>query len=232
MVRQGPGRHRRPPFSEDSSFALRAGEPRSTGSAALRAHFAIVFEACPDYQSAIRRLILGPTHWVLEWTMTVDLVDTEGQPFTAHIDLLDVVDINPAGEVTRKDVYVDGTQQLRPTEPSRRPGLTQRIPTRETTMSTALFLTRRTKPGRRDDVERVWRRHMPEAIAANDDHEHYHYFFADDDPDVIVVYQQYIDRSAAESFLTTPAYRAYLEEVQTLLKGPPHVVRAIPRWQK
>lgn len=99
-------------------------------------------------------------------------------------------------------------------------------------MSTTVFLTHRTKPGRRDDVERVWRRHMPEAIAANDGHEHYRYCFSDDDPDVIVVFQQYVDAEAAAAFLATPAYRAYLAEVEPLLSGPPELVRATPRWQK
>jgi len=30
---------------------------------------------------------------------------------TASVDLLDVVDVNAAGEVTRKDVYINGAQQ-------------------------------------------------------------------------------------------------------------------------
>jgi len=99
-------------------------------------------------------------------------------------------------------------------------------------MGAALFLTHRTKPGRRDDVERVWRRHMPDAIAANDGHELYRYCFAEDSPDVIVVYQQYVDADAAAAFLETPPYLAYLREVEPLLEGPPEAVRAVVRWQK
>jgi uncharacterized protein (TIGR02246 family) len=98
--------------SEDSSFALRGGENRVVGRAALRAHFAGVFERFPGYRSEVQRLLFGDAHWVLEWAMVVTLKDADGEPFTARIDLLDVVDVNEDGEVTRKDVYVDGSQQM------------------------------------------------------------------------------------------------------------------------
>lgn len=98
-------------------------------------------------------------------------------------------------------------------------------------MSAALFLTHRTQPGRRDDVERVWRAHMPAAIEANDGHEAYFYCYADD-PDTIVVFQQYADDAAAQGFLSHPAYLAYLTEVEPLLAGPSQLTRAITRWSK
>jgi len=82
------------------------------GRAALRERFAAVFENFAGYRAEVQRLVLGDAHWVLEWTMVVDLVDTDGQPFTARIDLLDVVDVDRQGQVVRKDVYVDGAQQL------------------------------------------------------------------------------------------------------------------------
>jgi len=34
----------------------------------------------------------------------------------------------------------------------------------------ALFIQHRTKPGKRDDVEAVWRKHIKPTVAANDDH--------------------------------------------------------------
>lgn len=97
--------------SEDSTFALRAGEERVQGRAALRAHVTGVFDTYPGYRADVHRLILGDRHWVLEWTMVIDLLDAEGHPFTARIDLLDVVNVDEEGLVTRKDVYVDGAQR-------------------------------------------------------------------------------------------------------------------------
>jgi len=97
--------------SEDSTYALRAGEERIQGRDALRANFQGVFNSYPGYRADVQRLILGAGHWVLEWTMVIDLIDTQQQPFTARIDLVDVVDVDEAGLVTRKDVYVDGAQR-------------------------------------------------------------------------------------------------------------------------
>ena len=42
--------------------------------------------------------------------MVMDLVDTNRSPFTARIEMLDVVTVNDAGEVTRKEVYLNGAQ--------------------------------------------------------------------------------------------------------------------------
>jgi hypothetical protein len=98
--------------SEGSTFALRGGEERVQGRDALRDHFAGVFERFPGYRADVQRLLLGDAHWVLEWTMVLELPDTDGNPFTARIDLLDVVDLDAGGLVVRKDVYVDGAQQM------------------------------------------------------------------------------------------------------------------------
>jgi uncharacterized protein (TIGR02246 family) len=97
--------------TEDSTFALRSGGARAQGRAALRQHFAQIFREFPGYRAEVDRLLLGDGHWVLEWTMTVELPAADGGTFTAHIDLVDVVDVDEDGLVTRKDVWVDGVQQ-------------------------------------------------------------------------------------------------------------------------
>lgn len=96
----------------------------------------------------------------------------------------------------------------------------------------ALFLRHPVKPGRRDELVEVWRRHMPEAIEANDGHEAYVYCASHADRDVLVVYQQYRDAAAAQAFLGDPAYLAYLEESRDLLAGPPEVEAVEPLWSK
>jgi hypothetical protein len=97
--------------TEDSTFALRSGGARVRGRAALRQHFAQIFREFAGYRAEVDRLLLGDGHWVLEWTMVVDLPDVDGGSFTARIDLVDVVDVDGTGLVTRKDVWVDGVQQ-------------------------------------------------------------------------------------------------------------------------
>jgi hypothetical protein len=97
--------------TEDSTFALRSGGARVQGRAALRQHFVQIFLEFPDYQAEVDRLLLGDGHWVLEWTMVVELPAVDGGTFTARIALVDVVVVDEAGLVTRKDVWVDGVQQ-------------------------------------------------------------------------------------------------------------------------
>lgn len=98
--------------------------------------------------------------------------------------------------------------------------------------SVVLFITHRVLSGRRDDVHSIWQRALLPAIAANPCHEAYSYGFDDDDPDVIRVFQQFRSASAAKDFLTTPAYAAYLAEVELLLVGPPEVSTVTPMWVK
>ncbi len=95
----------------------------------------------------------------------------------------------------------------------------------------ALFLQHRTKPGARDAVERVWRKHMQPAIAANAGHEIYVYSFGND-PDRICAFQVYGSSEEANAFLKTPAYLAYQEEVTPLLVGLPEVEVLQPQWIK
>ncbi len=96
--------------SEDSTFVLRTGEERVRGRAALRAHFAAIFDTYPGFRAEVHRLIVGAGHWVLEWTMVLDLPGGDGRPGTARVDLVDVVDVDADGLVARKDVYADGSQ--------------------------------------------------------------------------------------------------------------------------
>jgi quinol monooxygenase YgiN len=95
----------------------------------------------------------------------------------------------------------------------------------------AVVIRHTTNPGRRDEVQRVWQRHMQPAIAANRDHEVYVYSFGAD-ADTIVAFQVYSSAAAANAFLESPAYAAYEAEVADLLEGPPQVELLQPQWIK
>ena len=97
---------------------------------------------------------------------------------------------------------------------------------------TALFIRHKTHPGKRDEVQAVWLKHMAPAIAANAGHTHYFYCFDDADPDSICAFQCYASPEAAEAFLGHPHYAVYLEAVAPLLVGPPEVSRLTPMWIK
>lgn len=95
--------------SEDTIFWLHDGSDPVTGRDALRRHCAGLFAAF-DFSHVVGRQLYGEDHWVVEWTMVLSLAEPDGSRFTARIEMLDVVTVNPLGEVTRKDVYMNGKQ--------------------------------------------------------------------------------------------------------------------------
>ena len=95
--------------SEDTIFWLHDGSDPVKGREALRRHCAGLFAAF-DFSHAVGRLLVGEDHWTLEWTMILSLKEPNGSPFTARVEMLDVVTVNPSGEVTRTDVYMNGKQ--------------------------------------------------------------------------------------------------------------------------
>lgn len=95
--------------SEDTVFWLHDGSEPVKGRSALHRHCAELFAAY-KFAHETGRILYGTEHWTLEWTMVLSLVEPDGSPFTARVEVLDVVILNARGEVTRKDVYWNGTQ--------------------------------------------------------------------------------------------------------------------------
>lgn len=96
--------------SDDATFWMRDGTPAVQGRAALRAHYAALFARFPHLAFDIHRREFGQAHWVFDYTMVLHLTDLSGAPFAARVKMLDVVNVNSAGEVTRKDVYLNGAE--------------------------------------------------------------------------------------------------------------------------
>ena len=95
--------------SEDTIFWLHDGSDPVKGRDTLRRHCAGLFAAF-DFSHEVGRQLYGENHWILEWTMILSLAEPDGSPFTARVEMLDVVTVNPLGEVARKDVYMNGKQ--------------------------------------------------------------------------------------------------------------------------
>jgi hypothetical protein len=95
--------------AEDTIFWLHDGSDPVKGRDALRRHCAELFAAF-SFSYAIERQLYGQDHWVLEWTMALSLAEPNGSPFTARVEILDIVTVNALGEVARKDVYMNGAQ--------------------------------------------------------------------------------------------------------------------------
>ena len=93
--------------SEDTVFHVHDGSAAVHGRQALRQRCIETFEKF-DFTFEIGRLLYGDDHWVFEWTMVLALKEPGGAPFTARVEMLDVVTVNSRGEVVRKDVYMNG----------------------------------------------------------------------------------------------------------------------------
>ncbi|MCC2673148.1 MAG: snoaL-like protein [Ramlibacter sp.] len=90
----------------DSVFQAHGRSGEVKGKAALLKEFAKVFERYPDFGVETRRLLLGDTHWTLDWDLTFQPPGMERRKFHA----LDVVEVDGEGLVTRKDTFFDYAQ--------------------------------------------------------------------------------------------------------------------------
>jgi quinol monooxygenase YgiN len=88
---------------------------------------------------------------------------------------------------------------------------------------TALFVQHKARPGLRDDVRRVWEKHVKPRVQTNLAHEAYYFCYDDNDPDVICVFQLYKDKDSLEAFLAGEWYPAYLREVSQFVTAEPQV---------
>lgn len=96
----------------------------------------------------------------------------------------------------------------------------------------ALYIQHQTRAGKREEVRKVWEKHLAPAIASNPGHLAYFYCFDSADENSVCAFQQYASAEASQEFLKTPAYAAYLKEVEPLLAGPPRVTTLAPQWSK
>ena len=97
---------------------------------------------------------------------------------------------------------------------------------------TALFIRHQAKPGKRDDIRRVWEKHVKPRAAANPAHEEYFYCFDSNDPDAIRVFQLYSDKAAMQDFSKGAWYAEYLKEVSEFVMRPPEISPADLAWAK
>lgn len=95
--------------SKDTVFHLHDGSDAVHGRDALRQNCIDMF-ARFNFTHEVGRRLYGVDHWVIEWTMVLALKEPGGAPFTARVEMLDVVTVNSRGEVTRKDVYMNGAE--------------------------------------------------------------------------------------------------------------------------
>jgi quinol monooxygenase YgiN len=96
----------------------------------------------------------------------------------------------------------------------------------------ALFIRHRAKPGCREDVQRIWEKHVKPRVISNPAHEAYYFCHDQADPDVVCVFQLYSSEDAMRDFLSGSWYPAYLKEISEVVAAPPEVSPAALVWNK
>jgi uncharacterized protein (TIGR02246 family) len=96
--------------SADSSFWMRHGVLPVRGREALRAHIAGIFQLYPEFGLEINRALFGDRHWTMDYVMTAKVLLKDGSTMPIRVDMVDVVNVDEHGLVTRKDAYMDGAQ--------------------------------------------------------------------------------------------------------------------------
>jgi quinol monooxygenase YgiN len=96
----------------------------------------------------------------------------------------------------------------------------------------ATFVTHKAKPGKRDDVRRIWEKYARGYIAASGSALSYCYCYDDNDPDTIIAFQLAADQASAQEFVKQPWFADYQREAADLLAGPSELRTATPQWVK
>ena len=99
-------------------------------------------------------------------------------------------------------------------------------------MKTALYVRHQAKPGKRDEVRRVWEKYVRPRAEQNPEHLNYFYCFDEKDPDLICAFQVYADASGPANFMSGAWYQSYLSEVTPLVVAPPQITESRVQWSK
>jgi quinol monooxygenase YgiN len=96
----------------------------------------------------------------------------------------------------------------------------------------ATFVRHTAKPGKRDEVRRIWEKYVRDYVAGSDRTLSYYYCYDDNDPDVVIAFQLAPDQASGQEFVKHPWFADYQRETAALLAGPSEVRTATPQWVK
>lgn len=95
----------------------------------------------------------------------------------------------------------------------------------------ARFIKFKTKPGKRDEVRRIWENYARDYVAGSDRTLSFCYCYDDNDPDTIIVFQLAADQGSGQEFAEQPWFADYQRET-TALVAQSEVESATPQWIK
>jgi quinol monooxygenase YgiN len=96
----------------------------------------------------------------------------------------------------------------------------------------ALIVRTKTHPGKRDNVYRLFEKHLAARVHGTAALEVFVWCADEQDADTFYIFEIYGDRTVQQANAQDPAYLAYLQEAQPHLAHPPEVMTATPAWAK
>jgi len=96
----------------------------------------------------------------------------------------------------------------------------------------ALFLTVKTKPGKREQLKALWESHLKHRAAANESQSRYVYAYDVQDEDVIRICEVYETMEALQENSRAEWFSDYMHEAAALIDGEPEFHMATPQWIK
>lgn len=97
----------------------------------------------------------------------------------------------------------------------------------------AMIIKTKTKPGKRDEVKRLFDQHLrPRAEAADSPQQVVVLCYDDVDPDTLILFEIYRDHDASQQNAQAPWFWAYMEAVGALIEGQPEMWTATPQWSR
>ncbi|HEX8856538.1 MAG TPA: antibiotic biosynthesis monooxygenase [Thermoleophilaceae bacterium] len=88
------------------------------------------------------------------------------------------------------------------------------------------------KPGRRDELRKLWDAHLRPRAERNPAHELYLYCYDDAEPNTVRLIEVYADRDSLQANAGADWFADYIRESAPLLDGAPEFATAIPVWAK
>lgn len=96
----------------------------------------------------------------------------------------------------------------------------------------ALFITTRARPGKREELVRLWEEHLRPRVEDNSHQAVYAYCLDREDPDLIHLFEVYDDASVMGRAAESEWFDAYMRKAAPLMAEPPRIVVADPVWEK
>jgi len=96
----------------------------------------------------------------------------------------------------------------------------------------ALFLTVKTKPGKRDALKSLWEQHLKQRAEINESQSRYVYAYDLHDENIIRITEVYETVAAFEENSKQEWFSEYMKAAAPFLDGDPEFHMAVPQWVK